>query len=408
VGSYLIMKAPFRRRLGDENDKLAFGLAFFGGIFAIISIRLFSDMVSGNKGISLLDVFAIVVAVAVIAGYVAFILASKNRSGVSVDRASDNVYYLGLLFTLSSLAYSLIKLSFFGMSGEGVASAKQVLTLLPDFGLALFSTIAGIFGRIFLQQMRNDPMDVETEAREELGIAIRQLRETIGQVVSNLNGLSSQMSVTMTEMNNNVAQTLERSAVQNTGVINDVATEVGQLSQRLRDQVQEVTNFTTSSTAQFNDLISNMRTQFSGFGEVPDVLGQKFAELTSNVSAATEQIQRSAELQSELSSELVTAVSGLRDVFSEQGLSGMREVVDRAGSRFDEIDKQLQTNQEYMSGAFSNITSQVDELSAASKNIGEFSGKIEASAKSVDEANVEYVEELSRAAEKLRSKTDQN
>lgn len=408
MGSYLIMKAPFRRRLGDENDKLAFGLAFFGGIFAIISIRLFSDMVSGNKGISLLDVFAIVVAVAVIAGYVAFILASKNRSGVSVDRASDNVYYLGLLFTLSSLAYSLIKLSFFGMSGEGVASAKQVLTLLPDFGLALFSTIAGIFGRIFLQQMRNDPMDVETEAREELGIAIRQLRETIGQVVSNLNGLSSQMSVTMTEMNNNVAQTLERSAVQNTGVINDVATEVGQLSQRLRDQVQEVTNFTTSSTAQFNDLISNMRTQFSGFGEVPDVLGQKFAELTSNVSAATEQIQRSAELQSELSSELVTAVSGLRDVFSEQGLSGMREVVDRAGSRFDEIDKQLQTNQEYMSGAFSNITSQVDELSAASKNIGEFSGKIEASAKSVDEANVEYVEELSRAAEKLRSKTDQN
>lgn len=408
MGSYLIMKAPFRRRLGDENDKLAFGLAFFGGIFAIISIRLFSDMVSGNKGISLLDVFAIVVAVAVIAGYVAFILASKNRSGVSVDRASDNVYYLGLLFTLSSLAYSLIKLSFFGMSGEGVASAKQVLTLLPDFGLALFSTIAGIFGRIFLQQMRNDPMDVETEAREELGIAIRQLRETIGQVVSNLNGLSSQMSVTMTEMNNNVAQTLERSAVQNTGVINDVATEVGQLSQRLRDQVQEVTNFTASSTAQFNDLIGNMRTQFSGFGEVPDVLGQKFAELTSNVSAATEQIQRSAELQSELSSELVTAVSGLRDVFSEQGLSGMREVVDRAGSRFDEIDKQLQTNQEYMSGAFSNITSQVDELSAASKNIGEFSGKIEASAKSVDEANVEYVEELSRAAEKLRSKTDQN
>lgn len=325
-----------------------------------------------------------------------------------MDRASDNVYYLGLLFTLSSLAYSLIKLSFFGMSGEGVASAKQVLTLLPDFGLALFSTIAGIFGRIFLQQMRNDPMDVETEAREELGIAIRQLRETIGQVVSNLNGLSNQMSVTMTEMNNNVAQTLERSAVQNTGVINSVATEVGQLSQRLRDQVQEVTNFTTSSTAQFNDLIGNMRTQFTGFGEVPDVLGEKFAELTSNVSVATEQIQKSSELQSQLSAELVNAVSGLRDVFSGQGLAGMRDVVNRASSRFDEIDNQLQENQEYMTGALSNITSQIEELSTTSKNIGQFSEKIEASAKSVDEANVEYVEELSRAAEKLRSKTDQS
>ena len=38
--------------------------------------------------------------------------------------------------------------------------------------------------------MRNDPLDVETEAREELGIAVRSLRDTIGQVVSNLNGLS--------------------------------------------------------------------------------------------------------------------------------------------------------------------------------------------------------------------------
>ena len=407
MGSNLKMRAPFRRRFGDENDKLIFGLAFFGGIAAIISIRLFGDLLTENAGIGLLDVLAIAVAVFVIIGYVAYILSSKNRSGISVDRASDNVYYLGLLFTLSSLAYSLIKLSFFGMSGEGVASAKQVLTLLPDFGLALFSTIAGIFGRIFLQQMRNDPMDVETEAREELGIAIRQLRETIGQVVSNLNGLSTQMSVTLTEMNNTVSRTLEQSAAQNTTVINGVAVEVGQLSERLRDQVQEVTNFTASSTAQFNELIGNMRTQFSGFGEVPEVLGQKFVELTSNVSVATEQIQRSSELQGQLSSELVTAVSALQDVFSEQGLAGMREVVDRASSRFDEIDEQLQSNQQFMTGALSNITEQVDGLSASSKTIGEFSEKIEASAKSVDEANVQYVEELSRAAETLRSKTDQ-
>lgn len=407
MGSNLKMRAPFRRRLGDENDKLIFGLAFFGGIAAIISIRLFGDLLTENAGIGLLDVLAIAVAVFVIIGYVAYILSSKNRSGISVDRASDNVYYLGLLFTLSSLAYSLIKLSFFGMSGEGVASAKQVLTLLPDFGLALFSTIAGIFGRIFLQQMRNDPMDVETEAREELGIAIRQLRETIGQVVSNLNGLSTQMSVTLTEMNNTVSKTLTESATKNTTVINGVAVEVGQLSQRLKEQVQEVTNFTASSTAQFNDLIGDMRKQFTGFGEVPDVLGQKFAELTSNVSVATEQIQRSSELQGQLSSELVTAVSALQDVFSEQGLAGMREVVDRASSRFDEIDEQLQSNQQFMTGALANITEQVDGLSASSKNIGEFSEKIEASAKSVDEANVQYVEELSRAAETLRSKTDQ-
>ena len=35
------MKAPFKRRtFGDENDKIVFALAFFGGIATIIFLRL--------------------------------------------------------------------------------------------------------------------------------------------------------------------------------------------------------------------------------------------------------------------------------------------------------------------------------------------------------------------------------
>ena len=122
------MKAPFKRRaLGDENDKIVFFLAFFGGILAILILRGISDFILEIKGISLLDTLAILTAVGVIFAYVWYVNSSTNRSGVSVDRASDNVYYLGLLFTLASLAYSLIKLSMMdGMSQQGVASAKQV------------------------------------------------------------------------------------------------------------------------------------------------------------------------------------------------------------------------------------------------------------------------------------------
>ena len=70
-------------------------------------------------------------------------------------------------------------------------------------------------------------MDVETEAREGLGVAIRQLRETIGQVVTDLNGLSDQTSLTLSELNQTVSQTLEQSANQNTMVIRAVAEEGG-------------------------------------------------------------------------------------------------------------------------------------------------------------------------------------
>ena len=107
------MKAPFRRPLGDENDKFAFFLCCLGGIGLIYAIRIIGDITSENRGIGFLDWVAIIIAIGVIAGYTLFIGITKKRSGISVDRASDNVYYLGLLFTLASLAYSLIKLSYF-------------------------------------------------------------------------------------------------------------------------------------------------------------------------------------------------------------------------------------------------------------------------------------------------------
>ena len=162
-----------------------------------------------------MDILAILTAMIIIGLYVTYIQISKNRSSVSVDRASDNVLFRFVIYSRISI-YSLIKLSIFSANSEqNIASARDVLTLLPDFGLALFSTIAGIFGRIYLQQMRNDPLDVETEAREELGIAVRSLRDTIGQVVSNLNGLSAQTNVTLTELKQTVSKTLESTASEN-------------------------------------------------------------------------------------------------------------------------------------------------------------------------------------------------
>ena len=92
------MKAPFSRPLGDENDKLIFGLSSFGGIVGILGIRIVSDTFFPSRGISPWDVIAILLAIGVIGAYVVR-RCNKNRSGISVDRASDNVYYLGLLYS---------------------------------------------------------------------------------------------------------------------------------------------------------------------------------------------------------------------------------------------------------------------------------------------------------------------
>ena len=64
------------------------------------------------------------------------------------EEEGDNVYYLGLLFTLISLVLTLWNI--FGDSANGASSNEEIRDLLRNFGIALSSTIAGIFGRILV------------------------------------------------------------------------------------------------------------------------------------------------------------------------------------------------------------------------------------------------------------------
>jgi ElaB/YqjD/DUF883 family membrane-anchored ribosome-binding protein len=89
------------------------------------------------------------------------------------DQSGDNLYYMGFLFTLTSLAVSLYQ-----FSAEG--SAEQIV---QNFGIAIGSTIAGITLRIFFNQMRRDPVEVEHAARLELAEASRRVRRELESTV---------------------------------------------------------------------------------------------------------------------------------------------------------------------------------------------------------------------------------
>ena len=68
-----------------------------------------------------------------------------GRERYDLDRAGDATYYLGLCYTLSALIYTLAH--HFG-SGGGEREAADVV---PAFGVALASTLAGVVARIWLQ-----------------------------------------------------------------------------------------------------------------------------------------------------------------------------------------------------------------------------------------------------------------
>jgi hypothetical protein len=89
------------------------------------------------------------------------------------DQSGDNLYYMGFLFTLTSLAVSLYQFSAAG-------SAEQIV---QNFGIAIASTIAGITLRILFNQMRRDPVEVEATARTELAEASRRVKRELESVL---------------------------------------------------------------------------------------------------------------------------------------------------------------------------------------------------------------------------------
>jgi len=89
------------------------------------------------------------------------------------DQAGDNLYYMGFLFTLTSLGTSLYHFT----------ADRNADYIVQNFGIAIASTITGIALRVLFNQMRRDPAEVEHQARIELAEAARRVRIELDHTV---------------------------------------------------------------------------------------------------------------------------------------------------------------------------------------------------------------------------------
>ena len=147
----------------------------------ILSVLLGTAMILSLKGdfiyIPYSDILGILLPVMVMglyAGAVTFI----PRTRLRLDQASDNLYYLGFTYTLCSLAITLYRFH---------ATEGTVDYIVSNFGIALATTIVGVVLRVVLHQMREDPLELEREARSELTEAVSRLRAEIDQAVREFN-----------------------------------------------------------------------------------------------------------------------------------------------------------------------------------------------------------------------------
>src|SRR5262249_16111949 len=135
----------------------------------------------------------------------ALVLAAARFFRLRDDQAGDNLYYLGFLYTLTSLGVSLWQFSV----NEG---AEGIVT---NFGIAIASTILGVALRVIFNQMRQDPIEVERTARLELADAARRVKLELDATVFEFSSYRRASQ-----------QILEQAAVESTKYIDRVIKEL--------------------------------------------------------------------------------------------------------------------------------------------------------------------------------------
>jgi hypothetical protein len=140
-------------------DKYIFVGAFAIGVLWILTTRL---------------LFNAPAMVAVIAPVAIMFLYARIMDGGSFqlreDRAADNLYYLGFLFTLVSLGVGLYRYD---------SELGGVDNIIKDLGVGLTTTIFGLFLRIWFLQLRVDVDNASEDAKMELSHAIEEFRSHV-------------------------------------------------------------------------------------------------------------------------------------------------------------------------------------------------------------------------------------
>jgi hypothetical protein len=180
---------------GWRIDLVAFIAAFAVGLGLYFGLHV------------LLDSRQWVVTVAILGVMVAYTLVVLRLPAlrIRIDQAADNAYYLGLLFTLISMARALHD---FGVSTAAPADSvarSSIEAIIANFGIALASTIAGIFLRLLLQQMRIDPAEIESVTRLELADASKAVRAKLDIVAIEIGQFHDELRQRSADLANQLA-----------------------------------------------------------------------------------------------------------------------------------------------------------------------------------------------------------
>ncbi|CAN7262005.1 hypothetical protein LJR251_001113 [Rhizobium rhizogenes] len=279
-------EAEARFAMRDYGPMVLFASTTVGGMIFIWTSKLLDWPLPVVTGVPLLLMAIYFVASLAFAGF-----------RLQNEQTGDNLYYMGFLFTLSSLGVSL-----YLFAGE-----TSIETIVRNFGIAVTSTIAGVTLRILFNQMRRDPIDIERSTRHELAEMTRRVRTELdasSREFSHYRRVSQQM---LSEGFEEIGRQAERNGEEIQKIL-----EV--LAKQAVKPINEAAAQLTETTSQLSEIIGK-------FGTAVETVGKKLEDIR-----APEDVVRA---------ELAPAIAAIKDL-AEAQLQPLRNI-ERTLSRIADL-----------------------------------------------------------------------
>ena len=324
--------------LGAKRHALFFFLIYIVGAVLLTFEKTFIyTFFSSESGLAK----AIIIATAMLLmGIYVFFVTLVPATKLRTDVAADNVYYLGFLFTLTSLAIAL--------------SIDSADAILANFGVAIISTLIGIAARVGLNQLRVDPTDIEEASRLELSGATSRVKAELNETVRQLTEFRQISLQVMSEGYADVQKNVETISTQVLQSLEELvkqsAKPLEEVAERTRvantEAVKSIDDFTKSSKAltkshkemsaqieQVNNALTSLSQHYSDTGIIDDKVIGAVQEQLSNV-----QDQLTKKAQDELG-ELKNALDD-NNRNSEELINELNQILSNASAENNTSDSQ--------------------------------------------------------------------
>lgn len=345
-------------------DRWGFVLFAFLGSAAIVVVKYFA-------------LGAVVVSLGAIALllFYAWLVNSRGTAKLRSDQAGDNCYYLGLIYTLSSLAYAIFTFD----------PANTATTIVQGFGIALATTIAGLVLRVFFNQSRVDLYEVEDSARLELAQAASRLKTELSQIAVSFSDFGHQTQQIIAEARDVALTSIEEGAKRSMEAVTQAAVAaqeaLGTKSTDLAAQTRKLAAATDKVTAsmernaermdasadsgeRFLGIMESVQQAASGARDAAQTVAGEVAQASAGHASLIASAERVDRLVSETSSSLsrfqTELIERLRDMEE-----GPKKAVEGVSAGVSDAARQLQAAIDELVAVYRRSAERIDTESAS-------------------------------------------